>query len=114
MQDCIFCRIVRGEIPAKKVVENDDVLAFDDVNPVAPVHVVIVPKKHIPTLNDATDADENSLGALLLAAKSVAAKKGLSESGYRIVLNTMSGAGQVVFHVHMHVIGGRAFGWPPG
>ncbi len=114
MQDCIFCRIVRGEIPAKKIVENDDVLAFDDVNPAAPVHVVIVPKKHIATLNDASDADAERLGALLLAAKGVAAEKGLSESGYRIVVNTMSGAGQAVFHVHMHVMGGRAFRWPPG
>jgi histidine triad (HIT) family protein len=114
MPDCVFCRIVRGEIPAKKVVETDDVLAFDDVSPVAPVHVIVVPKKHIATLNDAADAEAVILGGLLLGAKSAAAKKGLSEKGYRTVINTMAGAGQAVFHVHVHVMGGRPFGWPPG
>jgi histidine triad (HIT) family protein len=114
MEDCIFCKIVRGEIPAKKVLETDEVLAFDDINPAAPVHVVVVPKKHIATLNDAAEADTRCLGALLLAAKSVAAAKGLSKDGYRSVINTMPGAGQVVFHVHMHVVGGRELGWPPG
>ena len=114
MEDCIFCKIVRGEIPAKKVLETDEVLAFDDINPAAPVHVVVVPKKHIATLNDAADEDKRHLGALLLAAKRVAASKGLSRDGYRAVINTLPGAGQVVFHVHMHVIGGRSLGWPPG
>jgi histidine triad (HIT) family protein len=114
MQDCIFCKIVRGEIPAKKVFETDEVLAFDDINPVAPVHVVVVPKRHIATLNDAADGDAQTLGRLLLAAKSVAAAKGLAQGGYRAVVNTMAGAGQVVFHVHIHVFGGRALRWPPG
>jgi len=114
MQDCIFCRIVAGEIPASKVYESDDVLAFDDVNPAAPVHVLIVPKRHIETLNEASPPDAELLGKLLLCAKIVAGKKNLSETGYRAVINTMSGAGQVVFHVHMHVLGGRDLGWPPG
>ena len=114
MQDCIFCKIVRGEIPAKKVFETDEVLAFDDINPVAPVHVVVVPKRHIATLNDAGDGDAQILGRLLLAAKGVAAAKGLAQGGYRAVVNTMAGAGQVVFHVHIHVFGGRALRWPPG
>jgi histidine triad (HIT) family protein len=114
MQDCIFCKIVRGEIPAKKVFETDEVLAFDDINPVAPVHVVVVPKRHIATLNDAGDGDAQILGRLLLAAKGVAAAKGLSQNGYRLVVNTMAGAGQLVFHVHIHVFGGRALRWPPG
>jgi len=114
MTECVFCKIVRGEIPAKKVLETDEVLAFDDINPAAPVHVVVVPKKHIATLNDAGDSDARVLGALLLAAKGVADAKGLSQDGYRSVINTMPGAGQVVFHVHMHVVGGRELGWPPG
>jgi histidine triad (HIT) family protein len=114
MQDCVFCKIVRGEIPAKKVFETDEVLAFDDINPVAPVHVVVVPKRHIATLNDAGDGDAQILGRLLLATKGVAAAKGLSQDGYRSVVNTMAGAGQLVFHVHIHVFGGRALRWPPG
>lgn len=114
MEDCIFCKLVRGDIPAKKVLETDDILAFDDINPAAPVHVVVVPKKHIASLNDADDSDALRLGALLLAARGVAAAKGLSQDGYRAVINTMRGAGQAVFHVHMHVIGGRELGWPPG
>jgi histidine triad (HIT) family protein len=114
VQNCVFCRIVGGEIPAKKVLETDEVLAFDDINPVAPVHVVVVPKKHIATLNDASEDDARTLGALLLAAKRIAAEKGLARDGYRTVVNTMAGAGQVVMHVHVHVFGGRALRWPPG
>lgn len=114
MEDCVFCRIVRGEIPAKKVLETRDVLAFDDIQPAAPVHVIVVPKKHIATLNDAGEADALLLGALLLAAKDAAAAKGLSSAGYRTVINTMAGAGQVVLHAHLHVIGGRELDWPPG
>ena len=113
MQDCIFCRIVAGQIPAKKVFESDEVLAFDDVSPVAPVHVLVVPKRHIETLNDASDSDAELLGKLLLCAKTIASEKNLSQHGYRAVLTTMSGAGQAVFHVHMHVLGGRELRWPP-
>lgn len=114
MEDCVFCKIVRGQIPAKKVFETDDLVAFDDVNPVAPVHVVVVPKRHIPTLNDASDPDAELMGKLLLGARAVAGEKKLLEKGYRTVINTMAGAGQAVFHVHMHVIGGRVLRWPPG
>jgi histidine triad (HIT) family protein len=114
MEDCIFCKIVRGQIPVKKVLETDELLAFEDANPVAPVHLLVVPKKHIATLNDASEADAELLGKLLLAAKTSAAQRKLSEDGYRAVINTMEGAGQAVFHVHMHVLGGRIFRWPPG
>jgi histidine triad (HIT) family protein len=114
MSDCIFCKIAGDEIPAKKVFEDEQVIAFEDVNPVAPVHVLIIPKKHIETLNDATDADTRILGRLLTCAKEIAHEKGLSEAGYRTVLNCGSGAGQSVFHIHLHVLGGRAFHWPPG
>ena len=114
MQDCIFCKIVNGEIPSTKVFENDELVAFDDVNPVAPVHVLVIPKKHIATLNDAVEDDEGLLGRLLLSAKTIAREKGLSKKGYRTVFNTMRGGGQVVFHIHMHVIGGRPLEWPPG
>jgi histidine triad (HIT) family protein len=114
MEDCVFCKIIRGDIPAKKVFETDDVVAFDDVNPVAPVHVVVVPKRHIATLNDASESDAALMGKLLLGAKTAASEKRLAESGYRAVINTMAGAGQAVFHVHMHVLGGRVLRWPPG
>jgi histidine triad (HIT) family protein len=114
MEDCIFCKIVRSEIPAKKVFETEDLLGFDDVNPVAPVHVVVVPKKHIATLTDASESDTHLMGKFLLGAKAAAKEKNLLENGYRVVINTMAGAGQAVFHVHMHVLGGRVFRWPPG
>lgn len=114
MPDCIFCKIAGGEIPSDIVYEDDDVLAFDDVNPVAPTHVLLIPKRHISTLNDASEADEVLLGKLMTCAKNIAAKKKLSSSGYRIVTNVMSGAGQSVFHIHFHLLGGRPFNWPPG
>jgi histidine triad (HIT) family protein len=114
MEDCVFCKIVRGQIPAKKVFETDELLAFDDVNPVAPVHVIVIPKRHIPTLGDASDADAELMGKLLLGAREVAREKHLLDRGYRTVINTMAGAGQAVFHVHMHVLGGRVLRWPPG
>ncbi len=114
MEDCIFCKIIRGQIPAKKVYETDELLAFDDVNPVAPVHVLVVPKRHIPSLNDASESDAELLGKLLLAARMTAKEKKLAHDGYRTVINTMAGAGQAVFHVHIHVLGGRVFRWPPG
>lgn len=114
MEDCVFCKIADGRIPANKVFETDDIVAFDDVNPAAPVHVLVIPKKHLPTLNDANESDLQLLGRLLLAAREAAARKKLGEAGYRTVINTLSGAGQAVFHVHMHVLGGRPFRWPPG
>lgn len=110
--DCLFCRIVRKEIPATIVLENEHVLAFRDINPKAPTHVVVVPKVHVPTLDDATDA--RMLGELQLAAAAIARTEGIVEGGYRTVMNCGPDAGQTVFHVHLHLLGGRKLGWPPG
>jgi histidine triad (HIT) family protein len=110
--DCIFCRIVRREIPAPLIYEDDRCVAFPDVNPQAPVHVLIVPRDHVASLNDATDP--SLLGSLSLAAAAIARREGIAESGYRTVMNTNADAGQTVFHIHLHVLGGRALGWPPG
>jgi len=112
MTDCIFCSIANGTIPARKVIENDDVIGFHDLNPAAPVHVLVIPRKHIATLDDVVEADAELLGKMLLAAREVAEISGLS-AGYRVVMNVQAGAGQSVFHVHLHVLGGRAFAWPP-
>lgn len=114
MADCIFCKIIDGQIPANKVFENDELLAFEDVNPVAPTHILIVPKKHVETLNDIGDSDAHMLGKLLVCASKLAAEKNLAGKGYRIVVNCMSGAGQSVYHIHLHLMGGRIFQWPPG
>jgi histidine triad (HIT) family protein len=110
--DCLFCRIVRKEIPAKLVFESNDCIAFRDINPQAPVHVLVVPREHIVSLNDATDAA--AIGRLALAAATVAKSEGIAESGYRVVFNTNKDGGQSVFHLHLHLLGGRALGWPPG
>jgi histidine triad (HIT) family protein len=107
MQDCIFCKIVRGELPSGKVFEDDDVLAFDDIHPVAPAHVIIVPKKHFPTLMDIGKADTGIFGAMLNAVQQVARIKGMDKRGFRTVINTGEEGGQVVFHLHVHVFGGR-------
>lgn len=112
--DCLFCKIAAGEIPADVVREAEGWVAFRDINPQAPTHILIIPKKHLPTLNDAGDAHRELLGDLLLAAKEIAAAEGLSDPGYRAVLNCNAGAGQSVFHVHVHLLGGREMGWPPG
>jgi len=110
--DCLFCRIVRKEIPAKLVAEDEHCLAFRDINPQAPVHVLVVPKKHIPSLNEATDPE--ILGRMDLMAAAIARAEGVAEGGYRTVVNTNAGAGQTVFHIHLHLLGGRLLGWPPG
>jgi histidine triad (HIT) family protein len=110
--DCLFCRIVRKEIPATIVWEDPNTLAFRDIDPKAPTHVLVIPKTHVPTLNDATNG--TMLGRLLLAAREIAAEEGIAESGYRTVLNCGAGAGQTVFHLHLHLLGGRKFSWPPG
>jgi len=110
--DCLFCRIVRQEIPAKLVYEDEHCVAFRDINPQAPVHVLVVPRQHVPSLNEATDAA--MLGRLSLAAAKIAKAEGVADEGYRTVMNTNRGAGQTVFHVHLHVLGGRDLGWPPG
>lgn len=111
---CLFCKIASKEIPAKIVHEDDDTVAFRDINPVAATHVLVIPRKHITSLTDATDGDEALLGKLLLAAKRVAEMEGRTGDGYRVVINSGPNAGQSVFHVHVHVIGGRPMAWPPG
>src|SRR5213593_2793430 len=110
----IFQKIIRREIPAKIVWENDDAIAFHDVNPQAPIHVLIVPKKIIPRIGEATDADAALLGKLLLVAAELAAKLGIDKSGYRVVINSGPDAGESVPHLHVHLLGKRALAWPPG
>ncbi|RPJ03559.1 MAG: histidine triad nucleotide-binding protein [Candidatus Aminicenantes bacterium] len=112
--DCVFCRIVRGEIPAKLLFETGRVIAFDDLRPQAPVHVLVIPKAHFASLNDVPEGSEDLLGELLLAARRAAREKGVAETGYRVVLNTARDSGQDVLHIHFHVLGGRRLGWPPG
>ncbi len=112
-QDCLFCRIVRGEIPAKVVYRNDHVLAFRDITPVSPQHVLIIPLKHISSLSDLAPEDEAIAGHILLAAGEVAGILGIRESGYRLVFNNGADALQSVFHIHGHLLGGVRMGWPP-
>ena len=114
MTDCIFCKIAAGEIPASTLYDDGEVVIFHDINPEAPVHLLIIPRRHIPTLNDLTEADAALIGRLHLAGKQVAAELGVAESGYRTVINCNRDAGQIVFHVHMHLLAGRELGWPPG
>jgi len=114
MADCLFCRIVAKEIPAQIAYEDDQVLAFDDINPAAPVHVLVVPRKHLATLNDAGPGDDAVLGRLMTVAARVARDKGIAGSGWRVTVNVGRDAHQLVFHVHLHLMGGRPFGWPPG
>ena len=113
-QDCLFCRIVAGEIPAGIVYQDDRCVAFRDINPQAPVHVLIIPRDHVASLDDAAEKDDATLGHIMRIASHVAHEQGISESGYRTVINTGAGAGQSVFHLHVHVLGGRSLGWPPG
>ena len=111
---CLFCRIVAREIPAATVYEDDQVIAFSDINPQAPMHVLIVPREHIATLNDLAPAHDALVGAMLRRAAAIAADRGFAEDGYRTVFNCNGAAGQTVFHIHLHVLGGRNLGWPPG
>ena len=113
MSDCIFCKIIAGEIPSKKLYEDDEVLAFWDISPQAPVHFLVVPKKHIPRPVDITEADEQLTGKLLHVGAQMAKENGV-EDDYRVVFNNGAKSGQVVFHLHMHVLGGRSLNWPPG
>ena len=114
MSDCIFCKIAAGEIPAAKLYDDGEVLAFRDIKPEAPVHVLLVPRRHIATLNDLEAADAPLIGRLYLAGKQVATDLGVAEGGYRTVINCNRDAGQIVFHIHMHLLAGRELGWPPG
>ena len=114
MTGCLFCRIVAGEIPASIVYQDERVVAFKDINPQAPVHILVIPRRHIPTTNDVAPGDDAIVGELVRRAAALARDLGLSERGYRTVLNCNADAGQTVFHIHLHLLGGRSFTWPPG
>jgi histidine triad (HIT) family protein len=114
MDSCLFCRIVRGEIPAKIVYEDEKCLAFEDIKPQAPVHILLIPKTHFASLNEAPAGAESLLGEMLFRARAIAREKGIGENGYRVVLNTARDSGQEVFHIHFHLLGGRHMTWPPG
>jgi histidine triad (HIT) family protein len=114
MSNCIFCKILDGEIPSQVVYEDDDVFAFKDLSPQAPLHVLIIPKTHIATINDLDTSNAESIAKLYLAAKKIAADEGYADSGYRVVMNCGETAGQTVFHIHLHLLAGRALSWPPG
>lgn len=114
MADCLFCKIARKEIPADVLYEDRLVLAFSDIHPQAPVHVLIIPKAHHETLNDVSAEEQQLLGHMVLVATKMAGEQGLKEKGYRLVANCLASAGQSVFHVHLHLLGGRTFTWPPG
>jgi len=113
-QSCLFCRILAGDIPADIVYESDSAVAFRDINPKAPTHVLIIPRKHIATINDIGEDDHAIVGSLYSAAREIAAAEGLSDEGYRAVMNCNEAAGQTVFHMHLHLLGGRTLSWPPG
>ncbi|MEW6646454.1 MAG: histidine triad nucleotide-binding protein [Pseudomonadota bacterium] len=112
--NCIFCKIAAGEIPATVVHQDEHVVAFRDLNPQAPTHILIIPRRHIATVNDLAEADAATVGRLFLAARRLAAELGFAEDGYRLVMNTNAAAGQTVFHIHLHLLAGRDFTWPPG
>lgn len=111
---CLFCKIVAGEVSSAKVYEDDRLIAFNDIHPQAPMHVLIVPKRHIATLNDLAGADDELVGAMVRVAATIAKERGLDGPGFRTVFNCNAQAGQTVFHVHLHVLGGRVMTWPPG
>lgn len=112
--DCLFCKILAGDIPADIIYESDTAIAFRDINPQAPTHVLIIPRKHIATINEISDDDQALVGSLYSAAREIAVAEGIADDGYRAVMNCNEGAGQTVFHIHLHLLGGRSFTWPPG
>ena len=112
--DCGFCKLVAGEMDVSFLYESDDIVAFRDINPKAPVHILVVPRKHIPKISDVKDADQLLLGRMLSIAKELAEKEGISDSGYRLIINCGENAGQEIFHLHLHLLGGRRLSWPPG
>jgi histidine triad (HIT) family protein len=114
MSTCLFCKIIAGEIPAAKVHEDDRLVAFNDINPQAPMHVLVVPRQHIATLNDLSAANDDLVGAMVRTAAQIARNHGYDGPGYRTVFNCNAQAGQTVFHIHLHVLGGRTLTWPPG
>jgi histidine triad (HIT) family protein len=112
--NCLFCKILDGEIPAELIYESETAVAFRDINPQAPTHALVIPRKHISTINDIEQDDQAIIGSLYTAAREIAATDGIADDGYRAVMNCNEGAGQSVFHIHLHVLGGRQMGWPPG
>ena len=114
MAECLFCRIISGEIQASIVYEDERILAFNDINPQAPTHVLVVPKRHIATLNDLSAGDDQIVGEVIRRAAAIAKERGISVGGFRTVFNTNREAGQTVFHIHLHLLGGRGMHWPPG
>jgi len=112
--NCLFCKILSGDISADIVYESETAIAFRDINPQAPMHVLIIPRKHIATINDIADEDQSIVGSLYSAAREIASSEGLADEGYRVVMNCNEAAGQTVFHIHLHLLGGRPLGWPPG
>jgi histidine triad (HIT) family protein len=114
LSDCIFCKIANKEIPAEIIYEDEDLLAFKDINPVAPAHILLIPKKHVSTLFDLTDENAEIIGRIVLLSKKLAIELGLEEKGFRLVSNCKENGGQTVYHIHFHLLGGRAFTWPPG
>jgi histidine triad (HIT) family protein len=111
---CLFCKIIAGEIPSKRVYEDADLVAFEDINPQAPLHCLVVPRRHLASLNDLQAAEDGLVGSMVRCAARLARERGVDGSGYRTVFNCNSDAGQTVFHIHLHVLGGRRLGWPPG
>jgi histidine triad (HIT) family protein len=114
MSDCLFCRIITGEIPGAVIYQGNRVVAFKDINPQAPTHLLVVPRQHIESLNDLTAKDDGLVGEMVRTAAALALQHGHAERGYRTVFNCNADAGQTVFHIHLHVLGGRTFTWPPG
>ena len=114
MADCLFCKIIAREIPASIVYEDDRILVFNDINPQAPTHVLVVPKRHIESLNELAPGDDGIVGEVVRRAAAIANDRGISAAGYRTVFNTNRDAGQTVFHIHLHLLGGRTMHWPPG
>ncbi len=114
MENCIFCKIIKREIPSDFVFEDENIIAFNDINPQAPIHILLIPKKHFASLNDIPEEKKEVLSDLLLKARQIAKEKGIARTGYRLVLNTAKDSGQEVFHIHLHLLGGRRMSWPPG
>ena len=113
MSDCLFCKIAAGEIPAEKLYEDEDMLAFRDISPQAPTHFMVIPKKHLVDVSSVQETDEQLMGKLLRKSAEIASEQGIGD-GFRVVINSGAGAGQLVFHIHMHILGGRPMNWPPG